>query len=284
MKGRLFVCATPIGNLEDVSLRLIRVLKEADIIAAEDTRRTRKLMSAHQISGRTVSYNDVNERSQTKFLVDKLAAGVSIALVTDGGMPMVSDPGYRLVTESLKSGIEIEVIPGPSAVLAALAASGLPTARFCFEGFLSKKPGEMTRRLSELSTETRTLIFFESPRRTRRTLEQMRSTWGERSAAMARELTKLHEEVIRGTFSEILDEIADRELLGEVTLVVAGAQTTGSGLDEAVAFALELVDTGEKPSRASADAAKRFGMKRAEVYRALLLQASAKGSHDPEAD
>jgi 16S rRNA (cytidine1402-2'-O)-methyltransferase len=227
--GRLYVCGTPIGNLEDVTLRLLRVLGEVDRIAAEDTRRTMKLLSHHGIrsresgGARLVSYHLANEHARVPELVKHMHEGDRIALVTDAGMPGISDPGYLLVDACVREGIPVEVVPGPSAVTSALAVSGLPTERFTFEGFLPRKQGERHRRLAAAGAQDRTLVVFESPARIRRTLEEVRDVLGERRIAVARELTKLHEEVLRGTVSEVIRAIGPRQLKGEIVLLVEGA-------------------------------------------------------------
>ncbi|HEU5002905.1 MAG TPA: 16S rRNA (cytidine(1402)-2'-O)-methyltransferase [Actinomycetota bacterium] len=268
--GRLSVCATPIGNLEDVSLRLLRVLGEADVVAAEDTRRTAKLLSAHGLHARMVSYHDANEPARTKELLGRLERGEHVALVTDAGTPAVSDPGYHLITGALAAGIAVEVVPGPSAVLAALVASGLPTARFAFEGFLPRKPGERRRRLEALAADDRTLVFFEAPSRVAGTLAAMADVLGPRRAALARELTKLHEEVRRAPLPELAAGVAGEELRGEVALVVEGAPQAPGALEEAVALARELVAAGSPKSGAAAQAAAQHGVPRRAVYEGLL--------------
>jgi 16S rRNA (cytidine1402-2'-O)-methyltransferase len=275
--GRLFVCGTPIGNLEDATLRLLRVLGEVDIIAAEDTRRTRKLLTHHGIRAKLISYHQANERQRTGHLIQLLKGGSRIALVSDGGMPAVSDPGYGLVREAIAAGVGVEVIPGPSAILAALVASGLPTARFSFEGFLPRSPGEKARRLEAVSQDDRTLIFFESPSRVRDTLEAIRSLLGDRRMALARELTKVHEEVLRGAVSELIDEMPD-QVLGEIVLVVEGSRQAAAELESAVVFARGLVHDGMPKSRAAAEAAARFNAPRRSVYEGLLPQPEENGS------
>jgi 16S rRNA (cytidine1402-2'-O)-methyltransferase len=267
--GRLFVCATPIGNLEDVSLRLLRILEQADLIAAEDTRRTRKLLTHHGIHGHLVSYHQGNEHKQTGYLVQKIRSGTRLALVSDGGMPGISDPGYLLVQACIAEGLAVEVIPGPSAALSALVLSGLPTARFVFEGFLPKPLGEKRTRLQALAQDDRTLILFEAPGRVRPTLHVIREVLGNRRMAMARELTKMHEEVIRGTVDEVLD-VLDDELRGEVVLVLEGALTQPATLEDAVEMARQLVDEGMTKSKAAAHAASTLGAPRRSVYDGLL--------------
>jgi 16S rRNA (cytidine1402-2'-O)-methyltransferase len=222
----LVVAATPIGRIDDASPRLGRELAVADVIAAEDTRRLRRLAAelGVEISARVVSYFEANETRRTEQLVDALQAGERVLLVTDAGTPSVSDPGYRLVAAAVTAGISVTAVPGPSAVVTALAVSGLPVERFCFEGFLPRRPGERGTRLRELAAEPRTMVFFESPRRTAATLRAMATAFGaDRRAAVCRELTKTYEEVRRGGLAE-LATWADAGVRGEVTLVVSGAQ------------------------------------------------------------
>lgn len=250
----LVVAATPIGRVDDASPRLARELVEADVIAAEDTRRLRRLTAELGIvpTGRVMSYFEGNEQQRTPALLMALEAGQRVLLVTDAGMPSVSDPGYRLVAAAVAADVEITVVPGPSAVLAALAISGLPVDRFCFEGFLPRKGGERRRRLAELGSEPRTMVFFESPHRTADSLRAMADAWGEdRAAALCRELTKRYEEVRRGGVGE-LAQWAAAGVRGEVTLVVSGSPPTQTlvlgdaavrGLvDEAVATGLSRKD------------------------------------------
>lgn len=271
MSGRLYVCATPIGNLEDVSLRLIRTLDEVDLIAAEDTRRTRKLLTHHGIHAQLVSYHQANEHKQTAYLVQKMKQGTRLALVSDGGMPAISDPGYLLVQASIEENLPVEVIPGPSAALSALVLSGLPTARFGFEGFLPKPQGEKRTRLEAVETDDRTLVFFEAPGRVRPTLEAVLEVLGNRRMALAREMTKIHEEVIRGSVEEVLGRLDD-EMKGEVVLVIEGASTQPASLAAAVDMARTLVREGMTKSKAAAQAAAKLGVPRRSVYDGLLTK------------
>lgn len=268
--GRLFVCATPIGNLEDVTLRLLRTLAEADAVAAEDTRRTRKLLTHHGVHAHLVSYHEANEVARTPELIDRLRRGQRIALVTDAGMPAVSDPGWHLVRACIDEGIAVEVVPGPSAVLTALVASGLPPARFAFEGFLPRKPGERRRRLEAIARDDRTLVFFEAPGRVVATLEALLEVLGPRRAAVARELTKLHEEVVRGTLPELVAALSGEEVRGEVAIVVEGLPAAGGDLAAAVARARALTDEGLAKGAAASKAAAAHGVARRDVYAGLL--------------
>ncbi len=218
-KGVLFIVATPIGNLEDVSLRTLRVLKEVTLIAAEDTRHTRKLLSRHDISARLESYHDHNKEQKTPQLLERLEAGGAIALVSDAGTPGVSDPGYYLVRRAAEAGVQVVPIPGPAAMIAALSACGLPTDRFAFEGFLPAKPGKRRKRLEALLQEERTLIFYESPHRLKRLMAEIAECLGDREVVIAREITKMHEEFIRGRAQEIAERLG--EVRGECTVIVA---------------------------------------------------------------
>jgi 16S rRNA (cytidine1402-2'-O)-methyltransferase len=267
----LVLAATPIGRIEDASPRLAAELAEADVVAAEDTRRLRRLCDrlGVQVSGRVVSYFEGNEAARTADLLQALRDGRRVVLVTDAGMPSVSDPGYRLVAAAVEDGIDVTTVPGPSAALAALAVSGLPVDRFCFEGFLPRKAGERRSRLTALADEPRTMVFFEAPHRTSATLTAMAESFGaERPAAVCRELTKLHEEVRRGPLRELADWAA-AGVRGEVTIVVAGhvdAGTTGLGDDEVAA----LVDAAEQGGLSRKDAvlavARDTGMAKRAVY------------------
>lgn len=223
----LILAATPIGQVADASGRLADALVSADVVAAEDTRRLKRLASelGVEIGGRIVSYFEGNEEKRTPELAAMLADGLTIVLVTDAGMPSVSDPGYRLVVAAIEADVAVTAIPGPSAVLTALAVSGLPVDRFCFEGFLPRKAGERTRALTELATERRTMVFFESPHRTETSLRAMAEVFGaDRAAAVCRELTKTYEEVARGGLAELVEWAAGQEqgVRGEVTIVVGG--------------------------------------------------------------
>jgi len=219
----LYVVATPLGNLEDITLRALRVLQEVDLIATEDTRRTRILLEHYHISKPLTSLYDYNEAQKAPMLIRRLQEGVSIALVSDAGTPLISDPGYRLVQLAISREIRVIPIPGPSAVVAVLSVAGLPTDRFVFEGFLPKKPGKRHRCLVALSEEPRTLIFYESPRRVVELLGEMQAVWGDRRVVLARELTKKFETILRGRFTEVQAQLEEHPPQGEVTLAVEGA-------------------------------------------------------------
>jgi 16S rRNA (cytidine1402-2'-O)-methyltransferase len=223
MPGVLYVVATPIGNLEDITLRALRVLKEADLIAAEDTRHTQKLLSHYDIRTPLTSYHEHNERTKAPALVERLLRGETIALVSDAGTPAISDPGYRLVVAAAAAGLRVTPVPGPAALTAALSAAALPTDRFIFEGFLPEKKKERRERLQALADETRTLVFYEAPHRLRDALDDIENILGDRTIAIAREISKIHEEFMRGRASEIIARISDRDMRGEIVIVVHGS-------------------------------------------------------------
>ena len=223
MPGTLYVVATPIGNLEDITQRALRVLREVELIAAEDTRRTRILLDYYQIETALTSLYEHNEVYKAPGLIRRLEQGESIALVSEAGTPLISDPGFRFVQLAIAHSLPVVPIPGPSAVIAALMTAGLPTDRFIFEGFLPKKPGKRRRRLQELQDEPRTTIFYESPRRLQELLGEIQTCWGDRRVVVARELTKKFEELLRGQISEVQAQLAERPPLGEITVVVEGA-------------------------------------------------------------
>ncbi|MFL5738300.1 MAG: 16S rRNA (cytidine(1402)-2'-O)-methyltransferase [Actinomycetota bacterium] len=272
MAGTLHLVGTPIGNLGDISQRAKETLARVDVVAAEDTRRARKLLSHLRVRAELTTLFEGNERSRTETLLDALRAGRDVAVISDAGMPGLSDPGYRLVRACAGEGIEVRVVPGPSAAIAALVVSGLPSDRFVFEGFLPKKEGERSARLEALATERRTIVLFESPRRVSATLDAIASALGpERPVAVARELTKVHEEVLRGNASELAENLRDQELRGEVVLVVGGA-TRGPApeLSELVDEAAELTRAGSKKREAAAEIARRHHVSANSIYRALL--------------
>ncbi|MFN8106775.1 MAG: 16S rRNA (cytidine(1402)-2'-O)-methyltransferase [Nocardioidaceae bacterium] len=269
MNGVLVLAATPIGRVDDAPPRLAEELSTADVIAAEDTRRFRRLASelGVSVSAKVVSYFEGNESARTPELLEALISGHRVVLVTDAGMPSVSDPGYRLVAAAVEHDITITSVPGPSAVLTALAVSGLPVDRFCFEGFLPRKAGERARRLAALASEERTLVFFEAPHRTAATLAAMAVAWGEeRRAAVCRELTKTHEEVRRGSLQE-LAQWASLEVRGEITIVVEGAAFTTT--DDPVVlrqFVSDLEANGVSRKEAISQVAKEAGVPKRVVY------------------
>ena len=263
---------TPIGNLGDLSERAGRAISEADLIACEDTRRTRKLLAHLDAHGpRLLTFHDGNERKRVPELVEQLRAGRDVVLVSDAGMPGLSDPGYRLVTACVEAGIEIDVIPGPSAAISALVISGLPTARFSFEGFLSRKAGERRARLAEVASDPRTLILFESPRRVAELVADAREALGDRRAAIARELTKMHQEVLRGRLSELETRLAEGELRGEVVVVIEGARTSEVVDLDSLGDRVEALTAEGLPRReAAARVAEESGASKRQLYEASL--------------
>lgn len=272
--GMLILAATPIGSSSDASEALRAALTSADVIAAEDTRRfltlTRRL--GVEVQGRIVSYFEGNEASRTAELVDAVAAGQRVLLATDAGMPSVSDPGYRAVVGCIDKGLRVTAVPGPSAVLTALAVSGLPVDRFCFEGFLPRKSGERSRRLAGLMGEERTMVFFEAPHRLEAFLRDAATQLGaERRAAVCRELTKPFEEIRRGGLAE-LAEWAAEGVRGEVTVVVEGAQPIVASVDEALDLVRHRVAGGAKLSAAVGEVARQTGASRKELYAAALAE------------
>jgi 16S rRNA (cytidine1402-2'-O)-methyltransferase len=273
MTGTLWLVGTPIGNLGDLTDRARETLAAVDVIAAEDTRRTGRLLRSFGLTERApmMSYFEGNERERTPELVLRLQEGADVALVTDGGMPGVSDPGYRLVRAAVDAGLDVRVVPGPSAVLAALVLSGLATDRFVFEGFLPRKAGERRTRLDALGRDDRTLILFESPRRVQALLRDVLDVMGDRQVAVARELTKLHEEVRRGRVSEVLAEMGEAPPKGEVVVVIEGAtEAPIPDMGICVAEAMELVARGMKKREAAHQVAGRHGVSANDLYRSLL--------------
>lgn len=223
--GVLFIVATPIGNLEDITFRAVRILSEVDLIAAEDTRQTKVLLSKYNIHTPLTSYHKFNIRSKTGYILDLLVQGKNLALVSDAGMPGISDPGYELIRGAIARGVKVEPIPGASAVVTALAVSGLPTDKFIFEGFLPKKPGKRRKALKELKDSPYTVIIYESPFRVVKTIQEIQAVMGERPIAVCRELTKKFEEIIRGKAGEVLEKIKDTRVRGEIVIVISGQDT-----------------------------------------------------------
>ncbi len=270
--GRLFVVATPIGNLADITLRAIRVLSEVDVIAAEDTRTTRKLLAHHGIHTPLVSYHDHNESVRTPELLGRLQAGDSVALVSEAGTPSISDPGYRLIDASVTAQIPVEPIPGPSALLAAVVVSGLPSDSFVFDGFLPRRSTERRKRLTGLAAERRTLVIFEAPHRVDSCLQDMLDVLGDRRAALCRELTKLHEEVRRDTLSNLLASLQRAPMKGELVIVVEGAAEAVPDVDAAVSEVLERTGRGESVREATRAVAEQRGVPRRALYDRVLKE------------
>lgn len=264
--GRLLVCATPIGNLQDVTLRVLEALRSADVVACEDTRHTRLLLERHGISTRTVSLHEHNERARAGEMVARIQAGATVALVSDAGTPLLSDPGYALVRACVGAGIEVQALPGPSAVLAALVVSGLPSERWRYVGFLPRARGQLS---ALLARATDTLVAFESPGRLAGTLELLAEQDAARPVAVCRELTKLHEEVRRGSAAELAAHYRETPARGEVVLVVGAAAAERGSLRDALAAVRELIDAGAKPRPAAAAVAKLTGLRANELYREI---------------
>jgi 16S rRNA (cytidine1402-2'-O)-methyltransferase len=274
MRGKLILCGTPIGNLDDVTPRLARTLEDADVVACEDTRRTRKLLTHLGVRARElVTYNEANERKRATELVERMKGGATVALVSDAGMPGLSDPGYRLVSAAVDAGFATEVVPGPSAAISALALSGIAPGRFVFEGFLPRKSSERRRHLEALVDEKRTLVFYESPHRIANALSDLAEVLGPRPAALARELTKLHEEVVRGTLAELAEFARAEPPRGEITLVVAGAVGESKPAVEPAELARRaraLMDQGVDRKEAMQEVARSAGVPKRAVFDALV--------------
>ncbi len=271
MPGTLYIVATPIGNLEDITLRALRILKEVDLIAAEDTRHTRKLLDHYGIDKPLTSCHEHNEKTKARDLVARLERGEKIALVSDAGTPTLSDPGYRLVRQAVEAGVNVVPVPGPSALTAALGASGLPTDRFVFEGFLPAKKGERRKRLNRLREETRTLVFYEAPHRIKESLADLLEILGDRELVLGREITKVYEEFIRGRLSEVMVQAERRELRGEITLVVTGVeQESAPGEDRIKTEIQRLQRKGLRVKEIAEILGEKFSCSKREVYRLVL--------------
>lgn len=272
MSGILYVVGTPIGNLSDLSPRAVETLQGCDFIAAEDTRVTRKLLNHFCISTPTVSYHEHNSRTAGEKILSRLLAGESCALVTDAGMPAVSDPGEALVALAHEHGVRVEAVPGPTAFATAVAVSGLPSGRFTFEGFLSVQKAERRAHLQSLISETRTMVFYEAPHKLARTLQDLLDTFGDREIALVKELTKIHETVERTTLAAAAAKYAETEVKGEYVLVVRGAETLNKAvwsLEEAVAFAEREIHAGASKTEAAKAAAAKSELKKGDIYKAL---------------
>lgn len=272
-KGILYIVATPIGNMDDITLRAIHILSEVALIAAEDTRRSGRLLSHHGIRRRLISYEEHNEHRRTPELISRLKEGVSVALVSDAGTPSVSDPGYRLVRAAVENGIDVVPIPGASAVMTALSASGLPTDAFVFIGFPERKKARRLNQLKDLMEEPRTLVFYESPKRITRLIEEIVSIMGDRYGVLSREMTKLHEEFLRDDLSGILRGIENRPAVkGECTLLVSGWTDDQEKSMAAARYDIEKVlgQEGQRLSDVVRTIAERHGLPRKIVYQAAL--------------
>jgi 16S rRNA (cytidine1402-2'-O)-methyltransferase len=273
--GQLILAATPLGNILDASPRLKETLEQADLIAAEDTRRAKRLFADLnlEIKAPVISLFEENEIEKIPDIIERLKNGLKVVVISDAGTPAISDPGYRLVTKAIEENISITVIPGPSAVLSALVLSGLPTDRFSFEGFIARKGKERTEILSNLNTQSRTMVIFESPRRTLQTLQDIQEIVGDdRKAAVVREISKTYEEVIRGSLKELVAWANSKEVLGEITLVIAGVENTGKKeVDEqAIGEVKQLIAAGSSFKDAVQEVSTQRGLSRRELYEASL--------------
>jgi len=272
--GTLYIVSTPIGNLEDITLRALNILRDVQIIAAEDTRHTQKLLQHYHISTAQTSYHDHNKEEKAEILISRLREGRDIALVSDAGTPGISDPGYYLINRAIEEGIRVMPVPGPSASIAALSVSGLPTDAFVFEGFLPSKKTARQKKLRELSGERRTLILFEAPHRLASTLKDIAEVLGDRKIVLTRELTKMFEEVIRGRVSEVIAEIEGRRLKGEMTLLLEGAQeeeaAAGEVRDLHEYLKMLIEEKGLSLKDAVSKASKDLGIPRNRVYKEAL--------------
>ena len=276
MVGTLYIVATPIGNLEDITLRALRILKEADLIAAEDTRHTRKLLDHYGIDKPLTSYHEHNERTKAHDLVARLKRGENVALVSDAGTPTLSDPGFRLIREAILASVPVVPVPGPSALTAVLSVSGLPTDRFVFEGFLPAKKGERRARLNRLREETRTLVFYEAPHRLRESLADLLEIFGDREVVLGREITKIYEEFIRGRVSEVRAQVEHKEPRGEITLVVRGLERESAPGEDTIRTEIQrLQRKGLRVKEIAELLGEKFSYSKREIYR-LALESRAK--------
>ena len=281
-KRTLYVVATPIGNMDDITLRALNVLDQVDLIAAEDTRHTGKLLKYHNIKSHQISYHEHNEKERTPLLIERIESGLSIALVSNAGTPTVSDPGYMLLQSAVEKGIRVIPIPGASAVVAALSISGLPTDSFIFIGFCAKKKAKRLKQLQELAVEKRTLIFYESPGRILAFMEELADAMGDRYGVLCREMTKLHEEFLRGRLSELIDSLSHRPAVkGECTLLVKGCEENKDVSQDVIrAELIEALDNKKgKISEVSRIIAQKYGLSKNKVYEeALKLKRKVHGA------
>lgn len=267
--GKLYVCATPIGNLEDVTLRVLRTLKEVDLIAAEDTRRTRKLLSHYDIKAKLISFHKFSPPEKKTQIVDQILSGKKIALVSDAGLPGISDPGHDLIQACIENSVDIEVLPGPSALLSALVISGLPTDRFLFVGFVPRTSARRKKFLGELVDEAGTLVLFEAPHRIRKLLQDLLGILGDRRIAIVRELTKVHEEILRGRAGEMIQVFQEREPRGEFVVIVEGKREENISTlqdQEIVEKVKEMEDRGMFTRKAIEQVAMRYNISKNRVY------------------
>jgi 16S rRNA (cytidine1402-2'-O)-methyltransferase len=284
MKGTLYVVATPIGNLEDITLRALRTLGEVDYIAVEDTRHSIKLLNRYEISKPLISYFREKEKVRAQEILGKLNAGFDVALITDAGTPGISDPGDILIREAVLAGITVSPIPGPSALSTALSVAGMPTTGAIFVGFISPKGTRRLKELGDLRGQERTLVFYESPHRLFEFLEDLLEVMGDRKIALCHELTKMHEEVIRGSVSEVLELLSERKIAGEYVVVVAGATGGACTYEEAVREVLRLMEGGMSRKDATAEVAQASGLSKKVLYKESMNNSAdeaAAGMDDP---
>lgn len=273
MPGKIYVVGTPIGNLDDFTPRARETLEKVDFIAAEDTRVTAKLLNRFGIKKETVSYYEHNKNKKGAYLIERVLAGENLAVVSDAGMPAISDPGEDIVRAAYENGIKVEAVPGPSAVTTALSVSGFPSGRFCFEGFLSVNRISRKKHLEEIKSEKRTLVFYEAPHKLLKTLADMREVLGEREICVVRELTKIHETVYHFNFTSAIKHFEENAPRGEFVLIIKGAKETEEPAmtpEEALSLAKRLVNEGMSASAAAKEAAAASGLKKGEIYKALI--------------
>jgi 16S rRNA (cytidine1402-2'-O)-methyltransferase len=277
MAGLLYVVATPIGNLEDITLRAVRILREVDLIAAEDTRHTQILLNHYDIHTPLTSYHEHNERTKAQPLVERLVRGENVALLCDAGTPAISDPGYRLIIEATRAGVRVVPLPGASALAAVLSASGLPTDRFVFEGFLPAKKQERKTKLQALQHESRTLVFYEAPHRLMESLQDLQQILGDREIVVAREVSKVHEEFLRGILSKIIAQLAEQTVKGEITLVVHGSTEGTKVADAELQDEIgQLVAKGMRVKEIAEIIGERHRLSKREIYQLALRRKKSK--------
>ena len=273
MSGKIYVVGTPIGNLGDFSPRAKEILESVDLIAAEDTRVTAKLLNHFDIKKKTVSYYEHNKTEKGAYLIERVLAGDNLAIVSDAGMPAISDPGEDLVREAHMAGIKVEAVPGPSAVITALSISGFPSGRFCFEGFLSVNRISRIKHLESIKSETRTLVFYEAPHKLLKTLMDMKEYLGERDICIIKELTKIHEQVLFFNFSGAIEYFTENAPKGEFVVIIKGAQAQKPpqmSFEDAVKFAKECTKNGLSASSAAKQASQASGHKKGDIYKAII--------------
>jgi 16S rRNA (cytidine1402-2'-O)-methyltransferase len=279
MPGILYIVPTPIGNLEDITLRALRILKEVDVIAAEDTRHTRHLLTHYGINTALTSYHEHNEREKASALVERIKNGASVALVSDAGTPAIADPGFRLVLEAIRSGVQVVPLPGACALATVLSASGLPTDQFVFEGFLPAKKSQRKTKLQALREIVATMVFYEAPHRLSETLSDLQQIFGARQIVVAREVSKIHEEFVRGTVAEVIGQLTDREVKGEITIVVHGSTGDAQVSEQQLRAEIgRLSSAGTGVKEIAELLGERYGLSKREVYRLALESKSSKKS------